>query len=452
MIKKIFIASIVLASMACKTLALQKNTVGNAPTWAQNAVIYEINTRQYSEAGTFAAVERDLNRIKDLGVDILWLMPIHPIGAEKRKGGVGSPYSVQNYQATHPDYGSIEDFKKLVKTAHSKGLKVIIDWVANHTAWDNVWMTKHPDWYAKDSAGNMYSPWDWTDVAQLNYQNKDMRVAMIEAMKYWVAECDIDGFRCDVAFLVPPNFWNEARLELQKVKPVFMLAEMETQRDIHPEPKDYFSKAFDACYGWDMHGTMHEVIKGTKPVSEWYKMMERSAQLSDTTWRMYFTSNHDENSWNGTEYEKFGANYKLASVLTYTMPMGVPLIYNGQDCANKKRLAFFEKDPIVWGNREMENWYKQMNQLKHNERALHNGLNGGKTNYLQLSNKREVFAYIRSAEGSSIITVVNLGKEAAALNKKTDIDWSKYELVVGADISGATEIAAYGYAVYKLKK
>jgi len=234
------------AFIGCKSTDEKINVNLSAPQWSKNSVIYEVNVRQHSQEGTFKAVTKDIPRIKALGADILWLMPINPIGQKNRKGTLGSYYSVQNYTTVNPEFGTLNDFKELVQTAHNAGQKVIIDWVANHTAWDHAWISTHPEWYEKDKNGKIITQYDWSDVAKLNYTNKELRKEMIKALKYWVQECNIDGFRCDVAFLVPADFWVEARAELETIKPVFMLAEMETQKDINPNPKVYFTNAFNA--------------------------------------------------------------------------------------------------------------------------------------------------------------------------------------------------------------
>ncbi|MFM7770168.1 MAG: alpha-amylase family glycosyl hydrolase, partial [Bacteroidota bacterium] len=261
------------------------------PDWSKNATIYEVNVRQHSPQGNFAALEKDLPRIDSLGIDILWLMPIHPIGELNRKGSLGSYYSVKNYTGVNPEYGTLQDFKKLVNTAHGLGMKVIIDWVGNHTAWDHPWMTQHPDWYTKDANGNVIPPVaDWSDVADLNFDNKEMRKEMIRALEYWVKECDIDGYRCDVAMMVPTDFWDEARAALDAIKPVFMLAEA--------EQKDHHLKAFDMSYGWELLHIMNGVAKGEKNIDEIDAyMLRQAADYPKSAYKMCFTTNHDENTW-----------------------------------------------------------------------------------------------------------------------------------------------------------
>jgi glycosidase len=313
--------------------------------WAEDAIIYEVNIRQFTPEGTFTAFKPHIARLKDLGVDILWIMPIHPIGEKNRKGTLGSYYSVKNYKGVNPDFGTLDDFKTLVEEAHLNGMYVIIDWVANHTAWDHDWINENPDWYAKDSLGNMYYPADWTDVCQLNYDNEELHEGMIDALEYWVEEADIDGYRCDVAGMVPTKFWNKARIALDEIKPVFMLAEDEHTYDL-------MNSAFDMNYAWHMHHIMNQIAKGEESVKELVHYYERYDTIfPKSVYRMNFITNHDENSWNGTVFERLGDGVKTFAVMSYTIP-GMPLIYTGQEAGNSKRLEFFEKDEVDWSNEE----------------------------------------------------------------------------------------------------
>ncbi|MCX6227542.1 MAG: alpha-amylase family glycosyl hydrolase [Bacteroidia bacterium] len=315
------------------------------PDWIKSAVMYEVNIRQYTPEGTFNAFSEKLPRLKELGVDILWLMPVNPIGEINRKGPLGSYYSVKDYKDTNPEFGTMEDFKALVKKTHDLGMYLIIDWVPNHSAWDNPLVTSNPEWYAKDSLGKMFSPWDWTDVVKFDYSQRPLRDYMIETMKYWLAETKLDGFRYDVAHQVPVDFWNEVRPSLQKVKPdILLLAEAE-QRFLH-------EKSMDISYGWELHHIMNQVAQGKKNVADIDAYFERASKDWNTNdIRIYFTSNHDENSWNGTEWERMGKATDLMTVFTYTIP-GMPLVYSGQEAGSTKRLKFFEKDPIDWSNQQ----------------------------------------------------------------------------------------------------
>ncbi|OGU70667.1 MAG: alpha-amylase [Ignavibacteria bacterium RBG_16_34_14] len=370
------------------------------PEWSYNKVIYEVNLRQYTEAGTFKAFEEHLPRLKEMGVGILWLMPIHPIGEKNKKGSLGSYYSVKDYKAVNPEHGTLEDFKSLVDKIHKMGMYVIIDWVANHSGWDNVWVKEHPDFYTKDSLENFVPPVaDWTDVIDLNYDNKELWTAMIDAMKFWVEEYDIDGFRCDVAAMIPLEFWLEARKELDNLKPVFLLAEA-WEPELH--------RAFDMTYSWDVHHLMSDIAKGKKNAGDLKTQLEKEKEMySETAFRMQFTSNHDENTWNGTVYEKFGDGAEAFAALTFMTP-GMPLIYNGQEAGLNKRLQFFEKDPIEWKEDKFKQIYTKLCELKKENNALLSGEMGGTLQILTYLNDVDIFAVIRERNGEKIFSVFNL--------------------------------------------
>ena len=383
-----------------------------------SAVIYEVNIRQYTPEGTFRAFEKHIPRLHELGVDILWLMPIHPIGEVNRKGRLGSYYSVKDYYGINPDYGTADDLHHLIQTAHSNGMLVILDWVANHTAWDNPWVKQHPDWYVHNEDGSLHSPFDWTDVVELNYDNKQMRDEMVNAMKYWVKVFDIDGFRCDVAMEVPTDFWDSARVELNKVKPVFMLAEAET-----PE---LMRSAFDAYYGWHLHHIMNQISQGRMDARELRKYFRGHArQFSSRAMRMNFTSNHDENSWNGTVFERMPHSYKAFAVLTFLVP-DLPLIYSGQEACLDNRLSFFDKDHIQWKECEMTTLYKKLIELKHSHSALRGGPMRGEFKLLRTSESTRVFAMARYAPQDIIIAVFNLSDTTVSASIKSRITPAQY--------------------------
>ncbi len=371
--------------------------------WSKNSSIYEINVRQYSEEGTFEAVRKDLPRIKSMGIRILWFMPIHPVGEINRKGGLGSHYSVQDYKEVNPDYGTKEDFRKLVDEAHEMGFKVIIDWVANHTAWDNPW-TQNKDWFALTEEGDFMPPTgtDWSDVIQLNYENEEMRAGMIDALEFWVRDLDIDGYRCDVAGMVPTDFWVDAKAALDEIKPVFMLAE-----DGNPE---LVIEAFQMNYGWEYAHIIREVAKGERPISSVDSLFaEDEKRFPSSAYRMYFTSNHDENSWNGTDPEMYGANFENFAVLSATIG-GMPLIYNGQESGLDKQLEFFEKDPIEWKDYKYQDFYTTLVGLKRDEQALWNGDFGGSLEMIDMP--EGFYAYKRVKEESEVVVIMNFGNES----------------------------------------
>jgi glycosidase len=375
--------------------------------WTRNATLYEVNVRQYSKAGTLAAVTADLPRLKQMGVDIVWLMPLHPIGKIKRKGSLGSYYATADYKAVNPEFGTLDDLKALVRQAHGMGMHVILDWVANHTAWDNPWVTQHQDWYKKNDKGELFpvtftngpEPEYWTDVVGLDYGNHALWDGMIDAMAFWVREADIDGFRCDAAGLVPTAFWNKARSELERIKPMFMLAEWSLP-ELH-------AQAFDMTYGWDLSEIMQKIGKGradARDLRAW--VAQAPKDFPPHAYRMRFTSNHDFNSWQGTDKEMYGPAYQAMAMLSFTLP-GMPLIYSGQEAQLEKRLEFFEKDAINWRNYPLQEFYRRLIQYKKDNPALAAGQYGGPVQVLETGNDG-VFAFRRQVDGNSVEVVVNV--------------------------------------------
>ena len=370
------------------------------PGWIDSLTIYEVNVRQFSSAGDFKGVEKHLNRLKDLGVDVLWFMPIHPIGELNRKGSLGSYYAVKDYKAVNPEFGTFADFKALVAKAHDMGFKVIIDWVANHTAWDNVWTVDHKDWYTlKDGA---FTPpvADWADVIDLNYDNADMRAAMIDALKYWVSEADIDGYRCDVAGMVPLDFWQDARAQLDAIKPVFMLAE--------GEEHEYHDRAFDMSYGWELMGIFNRIASGKADVSALDAYYHKMDSLQATgLYKMLMITNHDENSWNGTIYKRLGDGVPAFATLTATMP-GMPLVYSGIEGGLDHPLSFFEKDTIVWKVSPMFAMYQKLLALHKHNPALHMGAEMAPLQRFSAGDDTKIFAFTRQRNGHKVLVVANL--------------------------------------------
>ena len=389
------------------------------PEWSYDKAIYEVNVRQYTEEGNFKAFEKHLPRLKELGADILWLMPIHPIGEKNRKGTLGSYYSVKDYKAVNPEFGTLDEFKSLVKMIHKMGMYVIIDWVANHTAWDNQWIEEHPGFYIQDSLGNIISPNpDWTDVADLNFDNKELWTEMIDALKFWVEECDIDGYRCDVAGMVPTEFWIEARTELEKIKNVFMLAEWDTP-EVH--------LAFDMTYDWDLHHIMNGIVKEEKTAADLTEHLNKNEEeFPANAFRMQFTSNHDENSWNGTEFERLGDGVEAFAVLTCLIP-DMPLVYSGQEAGNNKRLSFFEKDLVEWKDYKLYEVYSKLFQLKKNNTALRNGEQGGEMIYIQNSDEENIFAFTRSSEKDKVLALFNLSNKPAEVELTSEALQGNYK-------------------------
>ena len=371
------------------------------PEWSKNATIYEVNVRQYTPEGTFNAFSEHLPRLKEMGVDILWFMPIHPIGKINRKEterSMGSYYSVQDYKAVSSDYGTEEDFRRMVEQAHGLGMKVILDWVPNHTAWDNPW-TENKDWYVLNEEGDFIPPLgtDWTDVIQLDYTNDEMRAAMIDAMKYWVAEFGVDGYRCDVAGKVSTDFWVRVHAELDEVKDVFMLAE-----DGEPE---LLIEAFDMNYAWEYAHIIREIAKGAMTFDRLDSLLAEDAKkFPDNSYRMYFTSNHDENSWNGTDLEMYGDNFQNFAVLSATID-GMPLVYSGQEAMLDKQLLFFEKDEIEWKDYALVDFYTDLLALNKRNEALWNGAHGA--NPMRISSPEGTYAYQRNKDDFGVYVGLN---------------------------------------------
>lgn len=377
------------------------------PEWSYNAVMYELNTRQFTDEGTFRAAEQHLPRLKELGVDIIWFMPIHPIGVEARAGELGSYYSAYDYKAVNPEFGTMDDFRHFVDAAHAMGFKVIIDWVPNHTSRDAVWID-NKDWYVLDENGSPLAPYNWTDVAKLNYANEDMRAAMTEAMRFWLAETGIDGYRVDHAEGVPMEFWAKTLKTLKKENDdLFFLAEAEG-------PEFHTEGGFDETYAWELHGVMNKLAQETFTIDSLRNYLTREQKkYPKNAFRLAFTSNHDENSWNGTEFERMGDAAETFAALSYVLP-GMPLVYNGQEVGLDRRLAFFVKDSIVWSDRDtFTELYANLNDLKHRNHSLAAGEKGGPVEELPTDNPEQVFAFSREKEGNRVISIFNLSSRPA---------------------------------------
>jgi len=403
-----FLAPLLLSLLAALPALAQQTTTVVHPAWSENAAIYEANIRQYSPEGSFSEFEKRLPELKKIGVGVIWIMPINPIGQVNRKGTLGSYYAVRDYTAVNPEMGTPEDFHHLVNAIHALDMKVIIDWVPNHTAWDHDWTKTHPDYYVHDDKGNFMPPVpDWHDVIKLDYRNPQLRAAMIAAMKYWLTDYDIDGFRCDVADNVPTDFWNEARPQLDQVKPVFMLAE-----STKPELQEH---AFDMTYGWQFKDLFNDIAQGKKTVADLDAYLNgEEKQYNPNSYRMLHITNHDLNSWEGTEFQRLGDATETFLVLSNVIK-GMPLLYSGQEAGNTKALAFFEHDPIEWKDHKFRGLYTKLFQLKKTNKALWNGLSGGELVRVHTSNDKAVFAFTRSKDGNEIVGIFNLSNTAQAV-------------------------------------
>lgn len=416
----------------------------------ESAVIYEANIRQYSPEGTFNAFTKDIPVLKELGVKVIWLMPVFPISQVKRKATgntfvseikdpkerkkyMGSYYAVADYRAVSSDYGTIEDLRHLITTAHQNNMLIILDWVPNHTGWDHKWISEHPEYYTKNDKGEITdplnadgSPKGWQDVADLNYANKGLRKAMTADMKYWLTQEDIDGFRCDVAGEVPVSFWKEAIPELRKVKPIFMLAEA-----WEPELLKG-TNLFDMCYGWENHFLMADIAQGKKTVVDWdayIKKIDTMYEKDDII--MNFTENHDENSWKGTVKKTFGDAAEIMAALTYMTP-GMPLIYSGQEYDLDKQLKFFEKDSIPKTKGQFFRLYEKLGRLKNKYPALNGGKEAAKYTRLITSNDNKILAFSRKKNGDTLFFIGNLSKDKVTFSINLEGHFNKY--IQGGDI------------------
>lgn len=421
--------------------------------WHKNASIYELNIRQFSPEGSFKAIIPHLERIRDMGTEIIWLMPVYPIGIKDKKGGLGSYYAITDYKEVNPEFGTREDFRALIDAAHDLGMKVILDWVANHTAWDHIWVEQHPDWYTADEEGNSPivprdndgKPTDWTDVAELDFENQAMRDEMIDCMLFWVKEFDIDGYRCDVAGFVPTDFWERTRDSLNAVKKVFMLAEWEDE-ELH-------KKAFDATYGWEFHHLLNHIAQDKATIFSVIDYMnEELKRFPPSAYRMNFITNHDENSWNGTVEERMGESADNMAVLAYTL-YGIPLVYSGQEAPLKKRLAFFDKDEIEWNGYQKQDFISRLLHLKKENEALWNGEYGSQPVFIDLENEN-ILIYHRGKNKNAVLVLINQTAEEQNIsfpNPSPDFDWSEYnskEQVIAERSDFETMIPAKSHKIF----
>ncbi len=371
--------------------------------WAHTTNIYEVNVRQYTEEGTFNAFAQYLPKLKGMGVQTLWFMPVTPIAQKNKKGSLGSYYACSDYTSINPEFGTLDDFKNLVKQAHEMGFKVIIDWVANHTGWDHKWTTEHPDYFLRDSITKDFKiASGMDDIIELDFKNPELRKAMKDAMKFWITECGIDGFRCDLAFWVELDFWKEARRELDAVKPLLWLGEFDELDN------QEYGEAFDASYTWTWMHKTKAFYQDKQPIDSLLTVLKKYDDLGDSTMRTWFTTNHDENSWNGTEYEKYGDMAKLLAVFSATWN-GIPLLYSGQELPNTKRIKFFDKDTITWtGNNALHDLYRILFKCKFNNPALRSGDPSVQTFRVKTSDPKNIFAFLRKKGDREVLVVLNL--------------------------------------------
>ena len=424
--------------------AVNKTQIINGhPAWIMNGNIYEVNVRQYTPQGTFSAFSKHLPRLKNMGVQTLWFMPINPISKVGRKGKLGSYYAVQNYTAVNPEFGNLDDFRQLVAKAHVLGMKVIIDWVPNHTGADNVWLTSHPDFFVKDSTGKAAVPYNWDDVRQLDYKNVTMQDSMIAAMKFWLRTCNIDGFRCDVAWNIPGSFWKRCIGELRKNKYIFMLAEGD-KTYLHPS-------GFDATYSWDLFHAMIRVAKGSSPATALDSVKAKyDSQYSKNALEMLFTSNHDENSDNRADYGIFpGPVHAPFAVFTFTMPHNVPLIYSGQEEPVLRAIKFFDKDTIVFKKFARASFYKTLIALRKNNSAL---ASDAAFHKIHAGADKAVYAFTRQKAGKKVLVILNLSAKPQTITLTgSGLAGNVYSVFGHAKVQLSAKprtMAAWGYEVY----
>jgi len=420
------------------------HVVDGHPAWIMQNNIYEVNVRQYTPEGTFNAFAKHLDRLKKMGVGVLWFMPLNPISKVDRKGTLGSYYAVSDYTAVNPEFGTMTDWKNLVKLIHSKGMKVIIDWVPNHTGGDNRWLTEHPDFFVKDSTGKAAIAVDWSDTRQLDYKNSVMQDSMINAMKFWMINSDIDGFRCDVAWNVPGPFWKKCISQLRKRKNIFMLAEGD---------KPYLlENGFDAFYPWDMFHMMIEVAKGERPAFALDSIKNKyKKEFPKNSIELYFTSNHDENSWNKSDFGTFpGPSHAPFAVFTQTMAGSVPLIYSGQEEPILRAIQFFEKDPMSFEKLGREKFYRTLLSLRKRNIALAADASFRK---VKAGNENAVYAYVREKAGRKVFVILNLSaiEQSIEIHDKTLLG-NPYNVFMGTKEElhdKPWKIEPWGYVVYE---
>lgn len=435
-------------SLACcrsnKWSNLDASQINGYPAWMMQGNIYEVNVRQYTPEGTFNAFAKHLDRLKAMGVETIWFMPINPISKLDRKGTLGSYYAVSDYTAINPEFGTFDDFKKLVQAIHDKGMKVLIDWVPNHTGADHRWITEHPEFFVKDNSGKAAVAFDWADTRQLDYKNPIMQDSMIAAMKFWVKGTNIDGFRCDVAWNVPASFWNKSIPQLRKMKNLFMLAEGDST---------YLPKSgFDAVYPWHMFKMMEKVAKGEKTALALDSINKENEMLYPAnTIQMYFTSNHDENSWNHADFGTFpGAVHAPFAVFSQTMKNSIPLIYSGQEEPVLRALEFFEKDPITFKNFEREKFYKTLLELRKRNEALSANTSFKK---VLVGDEKAVYAYVREKGNKKVFVILNFSgieqsvslKESSLLGKAYNV-FEEKEVLLNAK---ERKMKPWGYEIYE---
>jgi alpha-amylase len=417
------------------------------PEWSKNSVLYEVNVRQYTDKGTFKAFAEHLPSLKELGVDVLWFMPTYPIGVLNRKGELGSYYSVKDYKDVNPEFGTLDDFKAIINKAHRLGMHIMLDWVPNHTSWDNKLTIDHPDWYVKDSTGKFTPPigTDWTDVIQLDWSQKGLQDYMVEALAFWV-KMGVDGFRVDHPHNTPKEFWERVRIELTKIKPVLLLAEIE-------EPTRFLEKGFDMNYAWELHHLMNRLAQGKDSINKFLKYYNKEWSVyPNNIYRLQFLTNHDENSWAGTIDSLMGNAQKVFAALIFTT-QGVPLIYSGQEVCLDKKLKFFVRDTIKWDTCNLTEFYKSLIYLKKQNKALWNGDFGGPMIKIKTNKDNKIFAFYREKDESRVVVFLNLSKKSVTLKPVLENikgDYSDYfnSIKTVLPFTDSLRLEPWGYKIF----
>jgi glycosidase len=444
--KKAFISLMAISVLAisCNSAnekQLAKSITIEAPQ-IDKVVLYEIYVRNFTPEGTFRAIIPQLDHLKSLGVNTVWLMPIHPVGVENRKGTFGSPYAVQNFYEVNPEFGTKEDFRALVNACHEKGLHILIDLVANHTAWDNPWIQEHPAWYTTDSTGKIISPVaDWSDVADLNFDNPEVLKEMEQVMAYWVEEFDIDGYRCDVAYMVPNAFWKSSIERLRDIKPVIMLAEA--------AGAEFYEAGFDYTYGWEVYHQMKKVFDGASCESIYAIERSEAAKVPADKKILRFITNHDETSWDDVPVNLFKSREGSLAAFAATIGMpGIPLLYNGQEVGHPEKMNLFEKSTINWAeNPFMKQAYQELIQLKQTETALQDG----EITYFE-SGQPDIIAFKRGSGENAIYVLVNVRKDLVNYTLPEELQGkSMLNLATGKSMTLQQNLNVLGFGYYFLK-
>ncbi len=388
----------------------------------EKTVMYEIYVRNFSPEGNFNGIVPRLDSLKAMGINTVWLMPIHPVGQVRRKGTYGSPYSIQDYYKVNPEFGTEQDFKALVEACHARGMYLIIDLVINHTSWDHPWIKEHPEWYTRDAGDTIIPPVpDWSDVADLNFNEASLQDELIRMMKYWIEEYNIDGYRCDVAMMVPDSFWRKSIAEIRKIKPLIMLAEA--------SGKEFHEAGFDFTYGWELYKTMKDVCKLDSSATLFAQSATAEGAKAVNNGRILrFVTNHDETSWDDVPLNLFGGvEGSLAAFTASCLLPSVPLVYNGQEVAHPTKMNLFERSPIDWRiNKKVTTEYSKILALLRNHRVLQDTVLR-----FWLSDHRDAVGYTRGNGTEAVHVLVNFRSHPVEIDLPAEWSTSTWKILLG---------------------